>query len=424
MPETWILVQLIILVVLLFISGFFSGSETALISVNKIRIRKLAEEGDKRAKRVNKLLERPNRLLATILVGNNLVNIFAAAIATSVAMGFFGNAGIGIATGILTLILLIFGEITPKGFATRNSLRMSLVVSGPIEILVKILYPLVKVITFITNKIIRFLGGEAKTIAPFVTEEEIKMLMDVGEKEGVIEKDEREMIKGIFEFGDKEVKEIMVPRIDVKSFDKNVTIKDALDEILKTGYSRTPVFDGSIDNIIGILYTKDLLGYVKEGKLDMKIGDIIRPTYYVPETKELGDLLKDMQKKKIHMAIVVDEYGGTEGIVTMEDMLEEIVGEILDEYDVEEEGIRILDDRTAIVDSRTDIDDINEVMDLNLPPEEFETVGGLVFNTIGKIPVIGDRININGITLVVEKLRGRRISKVRIIKESRGDEST
>ncbi len=424
MPETWILVQLIILVVLLFISGFFSGSETALISVNKIRIRKLAEEGDKRAKRVNKLLERPNRLLATILVGNNLVNIFAAAIATSVAMGFFGNAGIGIATGILTLILLIFGEITPKGFATRNSLRMSLVVSGPIEILVKILYPLVKVITFITNKIIGFLGGEAKTIAPFVTEEEIKMLMDVGEKEGVIEKDEREMIKGVFEFGDKEVKEIMVPRIDVKSFDKNVTIKDALDEILKTGYSRTPVFDGSIDNIIGILYTKDLLGYVKEGKLDMKIGDIIRPTYYVPETKELGDLLKDMQKKKIHMAIVVDEYGGTEGIVTMEDMLEEIVGEILDEYDVEEEGIRILDDRTAIVDSRTDIDDINEVMDLNLPPEEFETVGGLVFNTIGKIPVIGDRININGITLVVEKLRGRRISKVRIIKESRGDEST
>jgi len=194
-PETWILVQLIILVVLLFMSGFFAGSETALISVNKIRVRKLAEEGDKRAKRVNKLLERPNRLLATILVGNNLVNIFAAAIATSVAMGFYGNAGIGIATGILTLVILIFGEITPKGFATRNSLRMSLIVSGPIEFLVKIFYPLVKSITFITNKLIRAVGGEAKTIAPFVTEEEIKMLMDVGEKEGVIEKDEREMIK-------------------------------------------------------------------------------------------------------------------------------------------------------------------------------------------------------------------------------------
>jgi len=215
----------------------------------------------------------------------------------------------------------------------------------------------------------------------------------------------------------------MVPRIDIKSLHKNITLNDALDEILKTGFSRTPVFDKSIDDIIGILYTKDLLGHVKKRKLDMTIGEIIRPAYYVPETKKLDDLLKDMQKKKVHMAIVVDEYGGTEGIVTLEDMLEEIVGEILDEYDVEEVGIRILEDGTAIVDSRIDIDDVNETMNLNLPSEEFETVGGLVFNIIGKIPVIGDRININGVTLIVEKLRGRRISKVWIIKEKPAENS-
>lgn len=413
MPSTLILSEIALLALLILLSGFFSGSEIALFSTNRVKIRKLAEEGDRNARVLEELLSRPNRLLTAILVGNNLVNIGAAAIATSLAIQFFGSKGVGLATGVMTLLVLIFGEITPKGVATRNSERISLLVARPIATLVKLLYPIVKVLVFITKPIVTAFGG--KSNIPFVTEEEIKMLVEVGEKEGVIEKEEKEMIKGIFEFGETTAKEVMVPRIDMKCISADATIEDGIKLALETGHSRFPVFEESVDNIIGILYTKDILRYLDKRKL--KLRQIIRPAYYVPETKKLDELLEEMQEKKTQIAIVVDEYGGTAGLVTLEDIIEEIVGEIWEEHEVIERPIQKIDDTSAIVLAKASIEDVNEELGINLPEEEFETIGGLIFNALGKIPTIGEAVEINGVSLIVEKMRGRRISLVKVVKE-------
>ncbi len=417
MPDASIIIQIIILIILLLLSGFFSGSETALVSVNKLRIRKLAEEQVKGAVAANNLLQRPNRMLATILLGNNLINVLAAAIATNLAIAFFGSTGIGIATGVMTLLILIFGEITPKGYATVNAEKVAMRVAGPISVLCRVLSPVVWVVTILTRRLINLVGGDPGIVAPFVTEEEIKFLVEIGEEEGVIEKDEKEMIEGVFEFAETTAKEVMVPRIDIRRLDAEETLSAALEHLLSTGHSRTPVIEGSIDNIIGILYTKDLLKYLKEGKKDIPVKDIIREAHFVPESKPLDELMKEMREKKIQMAIVVDEYGGTAGLVTLEDLLEEIVGEILDEHDVEEVGIRPLEDGSYVVDARMDIDEINASLGLNLPSEEFDSIGGLLFNLLGKIPVVGDRVEVNGVELIVEKMRIRRITRIRIVKK-------
>jgi gliding motility-associated protein GldE len=404
------------LVLLILLSGFFSGSETALVSLNRIKLKKLAEDGDKRALIIEGLLKHPNRLLATILVGNNLVNISAAAIATSLAIDFFGSKGVGIATGVMTLLILLFGEVTPKGFAIRNAENISLSIAHPMEFLVKALYPVVRILTAMTKPVIRRFGGEFR-FSPYVTEDEIKMLVDVGEKEGVIEKDEKELIHGVFEFSDTNAVEVMVPRIDMKCLNINESIDDAVKFIRKTGHSRIPVYEKNIDNIVGILYSKDIFGRSKGERAGISLRSLLRPAYFIPETKKLDDVLREMQARRTQMAIVVDEYGGTEGLVTMEDVLEELVGEILDEYDTEESMVRIIDDYTAMVDAKTSIDDLNEAMDIHLPEEEFETVGGLIFNTLGKIPKAGDKVRINSTTMIVEKMRGRRISKVKVLKK-------
>ncbi|MFQ6136042.1 MAG: hemolysin family protein [Candidatus Hydrothermarchaeales archaeon] len=416
MTSIWIWAQLVGLFVLLLLSGFFSGSETALISLNKIRIRKLMEEGVKNAFIIDKLLGHPDKLLATILVGNNLVNIAAAAIATSLAITFFGNTGIGIATGVMTLLVLIFGEITPKGFATENAEKISLKVARPIDWLVRIFYPVVEVLTLVTNFFIEALGGESKKIGPFVTEEEIRMLVDVGEEEGVIEKDEAEMIEGVFEFGDTTVKEVMSPRIDMECIESDAELNDAISLVIETGHSRIPVFEESVDNIVGIVYSKDLLGYLKRGETKTKVRDVMRDAYFIPETKKLDDLLREFQKKKVQIAMAVGEYGGTAGLVTLEDLLEEIVGEIVDEHDMEAALIRIIEDRIAIVDAKASIDEVNDVLGLKLPEDEFESVGGLIFSELERIPAEGEKIIIDDVTIVVEKMEGNRISKVKIVK--------
>ncbi|NOZ77152.1 MAG: HlyC/CorC family transporter [Euryarchaeota archaeon] len=419
MPDTSLIFQIAALVVLLFLSGFFSGSETALVSVNKLRIRKLAEEGDQGAEMANRLLQRPNRMLATILLGNNLINILAAAIATNLAINLFGSKGIGIATGVMTFFILIFGEITPKGFATKNAEYLTLKVAKPILFLSKLFSPVIWGITLLTRRIIKAIGGDPDIVAPFVTEEEIKFLVEIGEEEGVIEKGEKEMIKGVFEFGDMTAKEVMVPRIDISRLSADEPLSAALEHILSTGHSRTPVFEGNVDNIIGLLYTKDLLAYLKEGKKDMPIKEILREAYFVPESKPLDELLREMQDKKIQMAIVVDEYGGTAGLVTLEDILEEIVGEIIDEYDVEEAGIKDLGDGSYLVDAKMDIDEINEVLGLDLPSEEFDSIGGLLFNRLGQVPVKGDKVEVDGVELIVERMRVRRITKIRLVIKER-----
>ncbi len=418
MPEALWYGEIVSLAVLFLLSAFFSGSETAYLAVSRAKIRKLAKDGDPRAKVLLHLIEHPNRVIVTILVGNNLVNITAASLATSLAIEAFGSKGIGIATGVVTLIVLIFGEITPKSYSATNAEKVALFVARPIYLLMKLLAPLVLLLSKFAKLLVKSFGGEVK-LGPFITEEELKMLVEVGEEVGAIEKEEKEMISGIFEFGDTDVKEIMVPRIDMKCIEAGESIETARKLILETGHSRIPVYEGSIDNIIGILYAKDLLKYLNsKGAKPKSLREIIRPAYFVPETKKLDDLLREFQQNRVQIAIVVDEYGGTAGMVTLEDILEEIVGEIKDEYDIaEEEPLERIDEKQAIVDARMSIHDVNEALDINLPEEEFDTIGGLVFNTIGRIPSPGDEVEIDGVKLRVEKMRGRRIMKVRVIRE-------
>lgn len=415
MPDSALVYQALGLILLILLSGFFSGSETAYLSVNRIRIFRLAEEGDKRAIRLKYLIEHPNRVLATILVGNNLVNILAAAIATSMAINMFGNQGIGIATGIMTLLILVFGEITPKSFANKHSEKISLSLSTIILLLCKLLFPVVRFLTYFTNIFVRTMGADIK-VSPYITEEDIMHMVDVSEKEGVIEKEEKEMIQGIFEFGDTTVKEIMVPRIDIQRISVDSSFDDAIKEIQDSGHSRIPVYEQNIDNIVGILYAKDILNYYKTKK-KVVLKEVLRDAYFVPETKKLDEILREFQVKKVQIAIVLDEYGGTQGIVTLEDVLEELVGEIMDEYDVEEYPIQEIDEKSVIADARMTISDINDFLETNLPEDEIDTLGGLIYDKLGKVPELREEVMIDGITLIVEKMRGNKIRRVKVIKE-------
>ena len=403
--------EYILLVILFILSGFFSGSEVALISVNRFRIKKLAEEGNKNAKIVDKLLENPQQFLTTILIGNNLVNIAAASIATDLAIKAFGDLGVGIATGVVTITILIFGEIIPKNLAISNSVKFSLFVARPLYFFQRMFF----LLSVLLSGIIRIMPTSQRK-RPFLTEEEIKTIIEYGAREGVIEKEEKEIIKSVFKFGDTDVKEIMVPRIDIVAIDANKTVEDALDLMLKTGYSKIPVYEGNIDNIIGMIYVKDVLLHVKEGK-NPKVRDIIRKVLFVPESKKLDDLLREMQESKIHMAIVVDEYGGVSGLVTLEDILEEIVGEIEDEFDKEEKKIIKLNENEAIVDARLSISDVEEALNITLPKGEYDTVAGLILDILEKIPNVGEKVVVNDIELTVEKMVGRRIYRVRIRKK-------
>ncbi|RLG57759.1 MAG: hemolysin, partial [Candidatus Hydrothermarchaeota archaeon] len=325
----------------------------------------------------------------------------------AIAIEFFGSKGIGIATGVLTFVILVFGEITPKSISAENAERISLVVAKPIKFFIKFFSPLVYILTLITGPVTKRSGKRRVMI----TEDEIRLLVEMGEKEGVIEKEEKEMIKGVFEVGDMVAKEVMIPRVDMVCIEVNESIDEALKLIRETGFSRIPVYEGNRDNIVGILYAKDIIRHLNK---KIKIKDIMRPPFFIPETKSLRELLREMQKLKLHMAIVVDEYGGTAGLVTLEDIIEEIVGEIMDEVDEEEELIRRIDENTWLVNARARIEEVNEILNLEIPEDEFETIGGFVFNKLGKIPKIGDYIEIDGVKITVEKMKDKRIRKVRI----------
>ncbi|MGE5577541.1 MAG: hemolysin family protein [Syntrophothermus sp.] len=415
--------EIIVMGLLLLLSAFFSGSETALLSVNKLRLRHLAEDGHKGAQRVQSLINKPNRFLASVLVGNNIVNTGAAALATTMITKMVGGGARAalLATAVVTVLLLVFGEITPKTFASQNSERVAFRVARPISVVMAILMPVVQLLTAITNLVIKLLGSRVEKQGPFVTQEEIRTLVSVGEEEGVLEEAEREMIDSIFEFGDTEASQVMVPRIDIDSIEANAPLTEALAIINEVGHSRIPVYEETIDNIIGILYAKDLLKLVDCGELSDKTArNIMRPAHYIPETKRVDDLLREMQRKKVHIAIVLDEYGGTAGLVTIEDILEEIVGDIRDEYDLEEPTIQILSDGAVLADARVGIDEINEVLETSLPEEEFETISGLIFNLFGRVPKKGETIEFEDLTITVADIVGRRITRVKLEKKPPG----
>ncbi|MHB8781260.1 MAG: hemolysin family protein [Candidatus Geothermincolia bacterium] len=406
------------LIVLVGFSGFLAASEIALVSVSPIVARKLADEGRRHGRRLSDLLQRVDRFLPTILVLTLLCQLGGSALATSLAFSLNFPFAAAIATGAMTLVIFIFAEMAPKTFATNHPEGVALRVSGVISGLSKILYPMIRSLIVLSNGIIRLFGGKTMRKGPFVTEGDIRALVTVAEEQEVIEEQEKLLIDSIFEFTETLVREVMVPRPDMMALEDTASLEEALETIMRTGFSRIPVFHENLDDIVGILYAKDLLPYLKRGEMDLVPADIMRDCFFIPETKRVSELLTELRGRKMHIAIALDEYGGTAGLVTIEDLVEEIVGEIFDEYDREIVLWEQLGEDRYRFDARISIDDLNDILDMKLPSEEWDTLGGLFFNLIGKVPKPGDAVDYDGITITAEKLIGRRISKLRIEKRS------
>jgi CBS domain containing-hemolysin-like protein len=407
--------EIFVIVLLLLFSAFFSGSETALFAANRLRLRTLREEGSGRARTALGLIETPARLLSTLLAGNTIVNTATAVVSTATLVRIFGaERGTWYALAISTLVLLIFGEMIPKTIAAHRADRLALIVSRPIQWISVVLSPIIRVLSLLTIPLVRPFGGHVRPDAPMVTGEEIQMLVRMGEEQGVLEQDEREMIHSIFEFGDTVVREVMVPRVDMICLEADEPVEAILEIIRAHGHSRIPVYHETIDQIVGLVHVKDLLAGVREGRLTGKVRNFVRPAYFVPDTKRLDELFREMRRKKVHMAIAVDEYGGTAGLVTMEDLLEEIVGSIQDEYDREEPPIKKLSERVALVDGGVHLEDVNEALGIELPAGEVDTVGGFVTSLLGHVPVKGEQVTHGDVELVVEGVDGHRIAQVRI----------
>jgi putative hemolysin len=374
----------------------------------------MLEEGIKGAKLIEKLIENPSRLLGVILIGNNIVNIAASSIATSVAIRAFGGKSIGAVTGIMTVLVLIFGEITPKSIAKQKSESVALKVSRPISILVKIFKPLVSIFTAISAFFIRLLGGDPNSTEPFITEEELKTMVGVSEEQGVLEDVEKEMIFNVIEFADSQVKDVMVQRVDIVALPTDSTYEEVLEVIKREQFSRIPVYNEKMDDIVGILGIKDLI-IAENPKENFNILDYVREPYYTFEFKKITELFNEMKKTRNHMSVVLDEYGGTVGIVTIEDLIEEIVGEIEDEYDKEKDDeIIVVKEDEYIVDGSARLDDVSDLIGVSMESEEFDSVGGLVIGELGRVPEEKEEVNYNSIKFVVEQVEKNRIKKVRI----------
>ena len=408
---TW---QIVSLIILIGLSGFFSMSETALMSLNKIKLRHMVEEGVAGAKSVEKLIEDPNKLLGAILIGNNVVNMGASSLATVLATNIFGNSGVGIATGVITILVLIFGEITPKSIAKQKSETVALMVVKPIQFIVFIFKPFVYVFTIISSLFIRLLGGDPNKAESFITEEELKTMVDVSEEEGVLENVEKEMIFNIFDFVDLQVKDVMVQRVDIVAVDEEATYDEVMDIIKSEQFSRIPVYSETIDNVIGVINVKDF-AMVENIREDFNVTKYVREPFYTFEFKKIVELFKEMKKARNHIAVVLDEYGGTVGLVTIEDLVEEIVGEIEDEYDEEDNSIEVIKENEYVVDGSARLHDISELLGVDIDSEEFDSVGGLMIGALGRMPEEKEEVVSNDITFIAEEIDKNRIKKVRLI---------
>jgi putative hemolysin len=407
--------RFVLLIALILCGAFFGSAETALFAASRMTLLRLRDAGDRRARVAHQLLEDPGSLLTTLLAGNTIANVGSSVVATSIALSFLGRrTGELVAFVGATVLVLIAGEIAPKTLAVRYADRWAIHIAGTVQVVSRVLTPLVRLLSLAGTAIVRPFGGAITPRAPLVTEDQLRFLVQVGEEEGVIAEKEREMIHSIFEFGDTLVREVMRPRVDLVAVPAKATINEALGLVMEYGHSRLPVYEGSIDHIIGVVYVRDLLPALRQGRFDQPVAEVQRPPFFVPETKKVDELFREMQRRKVSMAIVVDEYGGTAGLVTMEDLLEEIVGEIQDEYDLEEKPIQLLDDRTAVVNGRTSIAEVNETLGLELPVEEVDTIAGLVYALAGRVPVQGETVSVPGAELRVERVLGQRITKVRI----------
>src|SRR5436190_9671391 len=421
--DTEALLQLIILIISLILCAMASGAETALTSVSRIKLKNLVEEGDKKALEIERLTANPNIFLSTILVVNSVAVIIASSMTTVLALRFFPNYGELIGTILISLVVLIFCEITPKTTAVQNPIRWARILVNPVRVAAWLLHPLIVALSTITNTLVRLMGGQMKHRGPFVTEEELRLLVNVGEEEGVLEEEETDMIHSIFEFADTTVREVMIPRIDMITLESDATVDEAVDLALQGGFSRIPVYEETIDNIIGVLYTKDMLKQLREGHNSLPIRELVRPAYFVPEMKKLDDLLREIRQKRTHMAIVVDEYGSVAGLVTIEDLVEEIVGDIQDEYDREEKLYEQVTQFEYVFDAKINLDEFNELMNTELKNEDYDTLGGFLLAQLDKIPVAGDTITYKDLAFTVLTTRGLRITKVRVELHSTSDDS-
>lgn len=422
--------DILIILVLILINGFFVAAEIAFVSVRRTRLDELAEAGDRRAKRAQVLMRDPGRFLAVIQVAITFLGALASAVAAvsivtvvseplrqiTFLADYADTIALLFVTSVVAIVSIVLGELIPKGLALGNPDRIALTVSGPITLFAKIVSPLVAVLVALTRLISKPFGIDP-TRTPELSAAEIRLIVEQGSQQGVLEAEEEQMISAVMSLSDSKLHEVMVPRIDIAAIDQEASFDDAVTLVLTEGHSRTPLYKESVDHIVGILYAKDLLRIIAAGGPRPRLRDIMRPALFVPESQAVDDLLNELQRRRVHMAIVLDEYGGTAGLVTIEDLLEEIVGEIQDEFDEEEPMKVIVREGEAILDGRADIDEMGELIDPALEledDEEYDTVGGFVYHRIGRVPVVGDTVAVDPFKITVIKVIGRRVGKVRV----------
>jgi putative hemolysin len=424
-------VEILIIAILILINGVFVAAEFALVRVRRTRLEQLADEGNRGARRVQKLVAQPGRFLATIQIGVTFVSLLSAVFAGATIVSAVADTlrtipaiqgqaepvALLFVTAVVSLFTIVFGELVPKALAFGYTERLAFFFAGPIEFLGRVLAPLVWLLTTVTSAIARVFGI-TDTQGEKLTAEELMIIVERGEKEGVIEAEEQQMIGAVLELGQQRVHEVMVPRIDITALPDDAPLDQMIDTIVNQGHSRIPVYQETIDNVIGILYAKDLLPVLGKGQ-QLDVRTLLRTPLFVPESISVDDLLHMLQRRKVHLAIVLDEYGGTAGLVTIEDLIEEIVGEIQDEYDVEEPMVEKISDDEARLDGRASIDDLAETFGVEMDgvdSEQYDTVGGLVYHEIGGVPQVGDTVEVKGLTLTVETTDGRRVGKVLVVK--------
>ncbi len=419
-----------LILLLIVLNGFFVAAEIAFVTVRRTRIDELADAGDRRAVRVQRLLRDPGRFLAVIQVAITFLGSLASAVAAISIVEVVtaplseipligeraGAAALLLVTLLVSLVSIVLGELLPKALALGSPDRISLIAAGPLSLFAKVVSPLVLVLVAVTRAVSRPFGIDP-TRTPALSAAEIRLIVEQGSEQGVLEAEEEQMISAVMGLGDSKLHEVMVPRIDIVAIDESATFDEAVAVVLKEGHSRTPLYKGSIDHVVGVLYAKDLLRIIAAGGARPLLRDIMRPAIFVPESQAVDDLLNELQRRKVHMAIVLDEYGGTAGLVTIEDLLEEIVGEIQDEFDEEEPMLSRLGDGEVIIDGRADIEELTSLIDPGLTledDEEYDTVGGFVYHRIGRVPVVGDTVSVAPFSITVVKAAGRRVGKVRV----------
>lgn len=418
-------IQLLILVILILLSAFFSSAETSLTTANRIRIMNLAEEGSKRAAIMLKVIDDSGKMLSAILIGNNIVNILASSLATVLATRLLGNKGVGIATGVLTLLILVFGEITPKTLATIYSEKIGLLYAPVIYYLMIVLTPVIFIVNKLSLGFLKILRVDPNDKNDAMTENELRTIVNVSHEDGVIESEERQMIYNVFDFGDSLAKDIMVPRVDMIFAHVDATREELIEIFKKEKFTRLPVYEESTDDVIGILNIKDLLLY--ENGMEFHVRDILRGAYFTYEYKKTSELMIDMKQDSNNLAIVLDEYGATAGLITLEDLLEEIVGEIRDEYDEDEKDlIRMLSENEYLIEGSMKLDDVNDALGLSFSSEDYDSIGGLIIELLDRLPEEHEAvITEEGIRLEVETIDKNRIDTVRLtISEKEGAEET